>query len=358
MAIRNHTLILAAAAAALLSAAGCGGKSAPAAAAGKDVACTVASARQQEIPLTVTAVGSLEADNSAMISTRMMGWVKQVYVNEGQAVRKGDRLLSIDDGDLRAKQAQAEAGLAAAQAVLANARKMAERFENLYAEKSVSKRQLDDVLTGRDQAAAGVEMARAGLAEVEVHLGYLDIKAPSDGVIARKMIEPGNMANPGMPLLILEQAKVIKVVGHLGERDINALAVGDEVTVDVTSLPGAVFRAPVTSITQTANAGSRTYDFEVLLDNADGRLKSGMFARITVPVGARQAVLVPADAVVRRGQLTGVWIVGADGKAALRWVRLGRPQGEAVEVLSGLDGGETLILSSELPLAEGDGVVN
>jgi RND family efflux transporter MFP subunit len=201
-------------------------------------------------------------------------------------------------------------------------------------------------------------MAEAALKEVRVHLSYLRISSPVDGVVTRQSIEPGNMANPGMPLLWVETEGDMKVVAHLGEKDIPAVTVGTLVEVDVTSLENARFTAPLTEIEQTANPGSRTYDIEAALDTADPRLKSGMFARVTVPVGTREAILVPAAAVQRRGQLTGVWTVAGDGTAHLRWVRLGRPQGEDWEVLAGLDGTEAVVLGSEQPLVEGDRVVN
>jgi len=220
--------------------------------------------------------------------------------------------------------------------VLANANKMAGRFERLYAEKSVSKAQVDDVLTGRDRAAAGVKMAKAGLQEVNVHLSYLDIAAPSDGVIARKMAEEGNMANPGMPLLILEQTGQMKVVAHLGEKDVSAVKVGDTVLVEVSSVKGAVFEVDLDKVIPTANPGSRTYDIEAALDNTGGQLRSGMFARVRVPVAMRQAVMVPQEAIIYRGQLTGVWIVDDNQQAHLRWIRLGHPQGGFMEVVSGL----------------------
>lgn len=342
---------------ALLAAAGCGGKADTASPAPKEVACATGQAALETVPIYVTATGSLEADKSVMVSTRMMGWVKQIHVAEGQTVQQGDKLLRIDDSDLLAKKAQAQAGIAEAEAVLANAEKMVQRFENLYADKSVSRAQFDDVVTGRDRAAAGVKMARAGLQEVNVHLSYLDIVAPCDGVVARKMIETGNMANPGMPLLVLEQTGQVKVVAHLGEKDVSAVKVGDPVLVSVSSVTGAEYETSLTNVIPTANPGSRTYDVEALLDNTDGLLRSGMFARVKVPAGQRQAVLVPAEAIIRRGQLTGVWVVDQDSRAHLRWVRLGHELGGRQEVLSGLDGGETLVLSSGAPLAEGDKVV-
>ena len=165
------------------------------------------------------------------------------------------------------------------------------------------------------------------------------------------------MANPGMPLLILEQSAAMKVVAHVGEKDVAKIAAGLPVTVNVTSLPGAVYEVALDRVIQSANPGSRTYDIEATLDNADGRLKSGMFARVSVPVGERQAILVPQQAVQPRGQLNGVWLVDDQDVAHLRWVRLGRARGDRVEVLSGLSGGETVVLSASAPLAEGDRVV-
>ena len=355
--LQIKTALLGLIAIALLVGAGCGSKSESTAPTPKNVPCTLGEARLETVPQHVVATGSLEADKSVMVSTRMMGWVKKIHVTEGQAVSKGDPLLNIDATDLLAKKTQAEAGIAEAQAVLANATKMADRFERLYADKSVSKAQLDDVLTGRERAAAGVKMAKAGLREVNVHLSYLSIVAPTDGVVARKMVEEGDMTNPGLPLLILEQTQKIKVVAHLGEKDVSTVKAGDVVQISVASVAGAEFTATLDRVIPTANPGSRTYDIEATIDNTDGKLRSGMFARVRVPLSSRQAVLVPAEAIIRRGQLTGVWIVNQNSEAHLRWVRLGHRQGDGLEVLSGLQGTETLILSSRSPLAEGDKVV-
>ena len=353
----HYPVLLTAVLVILLAVSGCGKKSEPAGARGKDVKGTTGQASLQTVPRMVTATGSLQAEKTIMVSTRMMGWVRRIHVVEGQSVSKGDLLVNIDDSDLKAKKVQAEAGITEARAVLTNAEKMAERFEKLYAEKSVSKQQLDDVTTGRDRAAAGLKMAEAGLAEVKVHLSYLSITAPNDGTIARKMIEEGDMANPGMPLITLESSGPMKVVAHLGEKDISTVKVGDIATIDVTSLDGAVFQAPLNKVIRAVNPGSRTYDIEAVLGDPDPRLRSGMFARVTLPVGERQAILVPREAVIKRGQLTGLWVVQENGTAHLRWIRLGRPFGDQVEILSGMNGDETVVLSTQQPLAEGDRVV-
>lgn len=323
-----------------------------------DVTCALGSAIKTTLPQTITATGSLAADKTVMISTRMMGWVNKIHVFEGQSVLKGDPLLNIDDTDLMAKKSQAEAGINEAKAIVANAEKMAERFEKLYADKSVSRQQLDDVLTGRDRALAGLAMAQAGLTEVNVHLSYLSIVAPSDGTISRKMIEEGDMANPGMPLLILESAGNFKVIAHLSEKDISLVKVGDQASLDITSLAGDRFPVTISRVIPSANPGSRTYDVEAIIDSPIANLKSGMFARLVIEIGTREVIVAPLEAIIRRGQLTGVWIVDEQNTAHLRWIRLGHALGQQQEVLSGLNGDETLILSSSTPLTEGDKVVD
>jgi len=336
---------------------GCGGQQDSLPTAGREVRGTTMTAELQVVPLTVSATGNLEAEKSINLSTRMMGWIRTIHVDEGQRVQIGDPLISIDGSDLVAKKAQTEAAIVEAKAVLANAEKMVERFQKLYAEKSISKQQLDDAVTGRDRAVAGLKAAEAMHEEVSVNLTYLDIAAPVSGVVIRKMIEVGDMANPGVPLLILEKNDRMKVVARLGEKHVNLVKVGDVVTVDVTSLPGARFQVPLTEIIQTANPGSRTYDIEAYVDNADGRLKSGMFARVEVAVGERETIVVPTGSIISRGQLRGVFVVSDEGVAHLRWIRLGRRISDGVEVLAGLEGGETIVVSSDQPLIEGDRVV-
>jgi len=287
-----------------------------------------------------------------------MGWVRKLHVQEGDAVVKGQRLLTIDDQDMQAKRAQVEAGIREAEAVVANAEKMAERFRNLYEVKAVSKSQLDDVLTGLDRARAGLAGAEAAREEIEVHLGYLDIKAPAAGVVTRRMVEEGDMANPGHPLLFIDRLERMKVVAALGEKDVNSVSAGDMAHVHVTSLDEATYNVEVARVIPSANPGSHTYDVEMYVDNTTGLLRPGMFARVRLEVGRRQGVLVPREALVERGQLTGVFTVAADGTAHLRWVRTGEVAGDAIEIIAGLSGGETIVLSSAKPLAEGDKVVN
>jgi RND family efflux transporter MFP subunit len=341
-----------------LAAAGCGGGDRPAAYEPREVRADLTAAERTLVPRLATATGELRAQNTVEVATRLMGHVREVLVREGQTVAAGQVLVRIDDTALAAQRRQAEAAAAEARAVLANAETMLGRFERLYAEKSVARSQLDDVRTGRDRARAAAQRAEAALAEVEAHLGYLRIVAPTAGTVVRRLVDPGDMASPGLPLVVLEQSGVMKVRAGLGERDVDAVSVGAEVRVHVTSLGDRVITAPVARIMPAANPMSRTYDLEAYLPNEDGRLRSGMFARVEVAVGSREAVLVPREALHRRGQLTGVWLVDDQDTARLRWVRIGRERDGRVEVVAGLLGGEKLVLRADRPLVEGDKVVN
>lgn len=324
---------------------------------GADVACETTVLHAESLPMTVAATASVEPETRVHVSTRMMGWVSELHVREGDIVAKGQRLLTIDDKDMRAKRTQVEAGIREAEAVVANAEAMAARFENLYAAKAVSKSQYDDVMTGLERARAGLAQAQAARAEVNVHLEYLDIRSPAAGMITRRMVEVGDMAAPGQPLLFVDAMDRMKIVARLGEKDVGAVSAGDRVHVDVSSLDDATYIVEVARVISSANPGSRTYDVEMYVDNAAGRLRPGMFARAVFTVGERRGVLVPRAAVIERGQLTGVFTVDDENVVHLRWIRLGDDAGDRVEVISGLQGDETVVLSSARPLAEGDRVV-
>ncbi len=333
---------------------GCGSDGEPAHYEPKTVNADLATVERIMVPRLVTTTGALEAENAVEVSTRLMGHVREVLVRSGDAVTAGQLLVRIDETDMIARKNQAAAGIAEARAVLDNAETNLSRFERLYAERSVSKSQLDDARTGRDRAFASVSGAEAALATVNVQLGYLRITAPTSGTVTQRLVDPGDMASPGQPLVTLEQNNIMMVRAGISERDIDLVDVGGDVRVTVTSLDQAVFEVPVARVLPAANPMSRTFDLEAYLPNQDGRLRSGMFARVEVSIGAREAVLVPAAALHTRGQLTGLWIVNDESIAHLRWIRVGRAIGDRVEVISGLQGGESIVLQADQPLIEGD----
>ncbi len=319
------------------------------------VLVTVSSVAAENNTPFLTASGKIEAANSATLSTRMMGFVDKVHVNVGQKVIKGQLLVSINNSDLSAKQAQTSAGITEAQAAFNNAEKDYQRFQNLFADKSASQKELDDQRARYEMAKARLEGARQMKNEVQSQFAYVNLRAPFNGVITNKFIEAGDMANPGMPLVSVEGPGNFEVTASVPESEISKIKTGSEVHVIVKSsdkiLPGTVSEVS----TSAKNTGGQ-YLVKVVLDKTDASILSGMYATVQFPIEKKAdatTVMVPQEALVKRGQLTGIYTVSESNTAILRWLRVGRTFGDNVEVLSGLATDENYIISSEGKLFNG-----
>ncbi len=176
------------------------------------VPVTLSSAAAENNTPFLTASGKIEAANSATLSTRMMGFVDKVHVNVGEKVTKGQLLVSINNSDLSAKQAQTSAGITEAQAAFNNAEKDYKRFQNLFAENSASQKELDDQRARFEMAKARLEGAKQMKNEVQSQFAYVNLRAPFNGVVTNKFIEAGDMANPGIPLISIEGPGNFEVV--------------------------------------------------------------------------------------------------------------------------------------------------
>lgn len=334
-----------------LALAGCGSGEHREAAQASPVSVQTVAISDQAVPALVTAMGTTAAAQTATVGTKLMSRVTEVLVREGDRVRKGDALVRLDSQDLAAKRRQAEAGVAETRSVLENAGLMLRRIQSLYDQKAAPKKALDDARTGQARAQAAAQASEAALKELDATLAYGVVRAPFDGVVVKKMIEPGDMAAPGAPLLVVEDPSRIKVVARVSEGAFNAVRVGGAASVEI----GDSKRLPcvIDRVIPSADPSSRTFDVEAVLDNADGQLRSGMFARLLIEAGERRAVLIPRSGLVIQGQLEGVFV--ADGEVArLRWVRTGRDYGDRVEVLSGLGSGERIAVSGLDRLKDGD----
>jgi RND family efflux transporter MFP subunit len=319
------------------------------------VAVTVSLVAAENNTPFLTASGKIEAANSATLSTRMMGFVDKVHVNVGQKVTKGQLLVSINNSDLSAKQAQTSAGITEAQAAFNNAEKNYQRFQNLFAEKSASQKELDDQRARYEMAKARLEGAKQLKNEVQSQFAYVNLRAPFNGVVTNKFIEAGDMANPGVPLISVEGPGNFEVTASVPESEISKIKSGTEVQVIVKSsdkiLPGTV-----TEVSTSAKNTGGQYLVKVVLDKTDASILSGMYATVQFPIEKKtdvSMVLVPQEALVKRGQLTGIYTVSQSNTALLRWLRLGRTFGDNVEVLSGLAADENYIIAAEGKLFNG-----
>ncbi|MBP6585641.1 MAG: efflux RND transporter periplasmic adaptor subunit [Flavobacterium sp.] len=306
----------------------------------------------------VTASGKIEAENSANVSTRMMGYVTKVHVKVGQKVGAGQLLVSINNSDLQAKKAQVDASILQATAGYNNAKKDYDRFVALFNQQSASQKELDDMTARFEMAKAGLEGAKQMRNEVMAQFNYANITAPFSGTVTNSFVKEGDMANPGMPLVSVEGVSRLQVTAMVSESDISNIKNGMPVNVIIKSMNKKV-SGKVSEVSVSAKNTGGQYLVKVTLDKMDTTILSGMFVNVQFPIEKQTAtttkseqVLVPETALVRQGQLTGVYTI-ANNTAILRWLRIGKTYGDKVEVLSGLNADEPYIVSSEGKLFNG-----
>ncbi|WP_158278611.1 efflux RND transporter periplasmic adaptor subunit [Rhodohalobacter mucosus] len=289
---------------------------------------------------------SVESDNQASLSTIVMGTVTAVPVTVGDEVKKGDILIRIKDDQIRAQKSQIEANLVQARANMENTETNYNRIKNLYAEDSATSKELDDISTMYEIAKANLEALEARLNEVNEMLAYTVIRAPFDGIVSRKFVSEGDMAAPGHPLVAVSDPSNVKITASVAESEIGQIEEGSEVSVTISSAGLAGVPARLTAVSSAGDPMSRQYAIEAALEDEEeiSRLKVGMFAEIHVSINPSEALYIPIQAVVERGQLTGIYSITDNNRAVLRWVRLGKRSGEQVEVLTGLKPGEKYVL--------------
>ncbi|WP_036381716.1 efflux RND transporter periplasmic adaptor subunit [Muricauda sp. MAR_2010_75] len=320
------------------------------------VPVTVADVDMGDSSTILAGSGQIKAVNSATLSTRIMGHVESLPVKIGQKVNKGDLLISINNVDLRAKKAQVEASITEAQVAFNNAKKDYERFQNLFNENSASQKELDDMTARYEMAKARLEAANQMKNEVNSQFAYANIRAPFSGVVTNTYIDKGDMANPGVPLVSVESPGGFEVEAKVAENNISAIKVGTNAHILVKALDTTI-TGKVSELSASAQNTGGQYVMKVVLDKTDAKILSGMYATVRLEAenesDGKTVVTVPSKALVHKGQLTGVYTLGQDNVALLRWLRLGENFGDEVEVLSGLSKGDQYIVSAEGKLYNG-----
>lgn len=318
---------------------------------------TVAQAVSETVPSTVEAVGSVRAAESASVAAQISGRVLEVMVHAGDTVRAGQPLARIDDTLAASNVARAKAAVAGASDAAAAAKAQAslaastlQRYELLRARKSVSPQEYDEVSRRAEGAEAQLRAAESARAAAEADLasastmaGYGVVRAPFAGLVTARMADPGTLAVPGLPLVVVDRQGPLQLQVSVDESQIAAVHRGQKMMATLDGLPQAV-PATVGEIVPAADPASHSFLVKLGLPT-EPSLRAGIYGSIAIPVGQRTATLIPAAAVVHRGSLATVWVVDAEGIAALRTVTLGTQLGDRVEALSGVSAGETLVLN-------------
>jgi RND family efflux transporter MFP subunit len=337
------------------------------------------------VPLYYEAVGTIRARTKAALSSKIAGQIKEITVKEGSMVQVGDLLLVIDDREVIEKLKQSKAALASteksldgiqaainqavaqqkqAEANFSMAQASYSRYENLSTEKIISNQEFDTIKTERQMAEAQLNVAREGVSrlesqqdglmmslaraqsevkEAEVLKSHARVIAPFAGTIVKKHVEAGGFATPGVPLLEIENPDGFRLEVDVRETEFaNQVELGREVPVQIDALGESFIIGKVVEVAPSADPLSRTFRVKIALPEQAG-INSGMYGKALCPREDRETILIPREALIKRGQLEQVFSVDDNQVAHLRLVKTGKTFDDQLEILVGLQGGEVII---------------
>ncbi|MFT4072639.1 MAG: efflux RND transporter periplasmic adaptor subunit [Dysgonamonadaceae bacterium] len=301
--------------------------------------------------------GEVTAKQTATISTRAMGYINRIYVKPGDKISAGQLLVSIKSDEVLAKKAQAQAMITEAEAAAKNSQKDYERFKTLRSQNSVSDKELENMALQNTSMNAKLQMARQQMREVNAMLTYSNIRAPFSGTVTQRMMDEGSLANPGMPILTIEQSGELQIVASVPENYIQYVQVGDLARMEIKS-SGTAIEGRVSELSPSAFGTGGQYSMKLAIHSKDKQnIRAGMYVNIFLPNKTKEPVsskmMLDKNSIVYREQLTGVYVVDDQNQANLHWIRLGKTTGNQVEVLSGLSRNEKIISKADRKLYNG-----
>ena len=284
--------------------------------------------------------GRVEAVNQATVSAQTSGRIAELPFDVNDYVDAGDIVMRFTDTEQKAALSRAEASLQEARARLAEANQAYERFSQMIENNSVSQSQLDQSRANRDAAQARLNAARSGVETAQEQLEYTVVRAPYAGIVSKRHVELGELVSPGQPLisgLSLQQLRVNVDVPQSMFHSVRTIGKG------FAYIDGERIAAESLTFFPVADAAANTFRVRVNLPDGAATLYPGMFIKVGFVVGETKRLLIPAAAVVRRSELSAVYVTDKE-KVSLRQVRLGRRYGESIEILAGLMDGEAVAL--------------
>jgi multidrug resistance efflux pump len=342
---------------------------------------------------TVEAVGTVRSKTQTVIASKVQGYVREVRVREGDLVGAGDLLVTVEDREFRAQAERDQAGVREAESGLDEVQRMldeahaalrsaeadheyaaatAARYRRLMDQGLIAAQDQEQTEARRKSTAAAVEQGRARILSLkareeqmrqrivhaqaqlrtsEVTLSDTRIATPATGVVVSRRVEPGNLAVPGQPLLILDDPRRYRLEVEVGESAMGLVRLGQSVPVTLDSI-GRALDGRVVEIVPAADPGSRSVTVKLELPALPGQ-RSGLFGRASFPAAERLVLLVPGAALVERGQLTAIYVVDGQSVARLRLVTAGPRRGDRVEILSGLSPGERIVTQGTERVVDG-----
>lgn len=299
-----------------------------------------ATVQLRDVDLSYPAEGVVEAAKQATVAAQVQGRVVEVRVDAGDHVKQGDVLMRIDERQASQSVAGADAQVAQSQANLANARATYERSKNLFAQKFVSQAALDQAAAAYRSAEAQVKVDLASRGQAGTTKSYTTIASPLTGVVAQRHTELGEMASPGKALLTVYEPAQLRVVASVPQYKLAEVQKTQRARLEFAETQRWIDAGSIT-VLPTADARTHTVQVRVNLPDKVSGVAPGMFARVHFTTGRAKKLLLPAQAVLRRGEITAVYILDERGMPQLRQVRLGEALADGlVELLAGAAAGE------------------
>lgn len=322
--------------------AGCGSKREYSKAAASDLPkarVSVQTVERKSRAMTEEVVATARAKLHATLEAKLNGRIETMPVALGDKIQKGQLIARLDAGEIAARLQQAEASLDQAQ-------RDSKRISALFAQQGVTQSEFDS-------AQARLHIAEGTSAEARAMMSYVEIVAPFDAVVTKKWADVGDLAAPGKPLVEIEDPSALQLDADIPETIAERIQRGAQLEIHTDGARGNLIGV-VSEIAPSADSASRTFRVKLDLAQPDG-LRSGQFARLIVPIGENNSVRVPDSAVVQRGQLEIIFVAESQ-HARMHLVKTGKRVGDEVEILSGLDSGETVIVSDAAQLTDGQPV--
>lgn len=306
---------------------------------GHAVSVQVAVVRKTEVPVYSEAPGRVISSHSVTISSRVSGYVKNLYVDVGDPVKPGEKLLHLDDQAVRGEVAQAKANLSRAEAKYADAEFNYRRYSALYKQQAVSRQSYKSMKMAFESAKAAIAAAHGALDRAKAQQAYVRIRSPIAGVVTKRFVQVGDMATPGRALLMIETLHHLQVQTHIGRTAYHDIHLGGRVLLKTDSKS---ISATVVNLSPAANPLTETHLLKANISKPDN-LSIGQFVRVLVQTGQRTALLVPTSAIVERAGISAVFTLGKKNHAHLTLVRTGRRFGQLIEITAGLKAGDRII---------------
>lgn len=317
----------------------------------------VAQVGRQDIIPKVEYSGSLEPVWSADVSAKVDGRVNTLTVSEGDSVKAGTVIATLDTSELAAQVLQAQGNLIAAQSGLEQAELDYNRYAVLAEKGAIAAQMLDGARTKRDLSLGQVRAAEGSLALVQEKLNNANVLAPREGVVTKRYLQAGAYTRAGSAIVTVADISSLLAKATVGEAQVADLAVGTPVKVTINALNGQSFTGTVARVSPVAALPARTFTAEIIVPNESGMLKAGMFAKVELATRTHpQVITIPESALVMREDQKTVFVVSADNKIQQRLIKPGYIGDGLVEVLEGLTDGETIVVDGQNKVKDGAAV--